>query len=225
MSIDVPQRAQLRRKLRKAHAGGVQVSHLSLDQTVPLWPQLARVAAEWARRHGRERGFSMGQFSRATLSNQRIYVALQSGQLVGFVTFDIHPDHWSLDLIRYGQNVPDGTMHLLIMTAIQDAAARQIPRLSLAAVPEACCADTAYPIATRLLCGLGVIKPGLLQFKSSFAPDWEPLHLLGRNWLDIAVAMASISRAVFVCPNKSREIEHHVADFEFASADQSWHRR
>jgi phosphatidylglycerol lysyltransferase len=79
----------------------------------------------------------MGRYSRDYLSRQRVYIAWQAGQPVAFASFHQTPNEWALDLMRHGPRLPNGTMQSLVQTAIDDAALAGVPRLSLAAVPEA----------------------------------------------------------------------------------------
>jgi phosphatidylglycerol lysyltransferase len=130
--LTTPSRAGLRRKLRRATAAGIRIINAPQD-----WARLAQINADWAAAHGGERGFSMGRFDRNYLSGQHLYVALQDGIAIAFVSFHVGKYEWTLDLMRHVSPIPDGTMQMLIAHAIADAAAQNLPRLSLAAVPFA----------------------------------------------------------------------------------------
>lgn len=210
-------RAGLRRKLRRAEAAGVSVT---CPDALP-WPQLDRIAADWASGHGGERGFSMGRYSRDYLSGQRVYVAWQDGRPMAFASFHISAQIWSLDLMRHAAGLPDGTMHSLVQAAIEDAASANIPRLLLAAVPEAAFSQSAQR-HTRLLRALtGEDGAGLAQFKSTFAPQWQRLYMAAPNRPSLIFAAASLARAILHPP----PIEQDHAEYEFASAPHPWHRQ
>jgi phosphatidylglycerol lysyltransferase len=65
--LDLPARAGLRRKLRRAEAAGVGAELA----TLPDWSALAAVNAAWAQARGGEHGFSMGRFDPCYLAGQR----------------------------------------------------------------------------------------------------------------------------------------------------------
>lgn len=214
-----PALASLRRKLRKAAAAGVSVT----QGHDPHCPTLARLNALWASRHGGERGFSMGRFCPAYLSGQRLYVAWHAGQPIAFASFHTNKGEWTLDLMRHGETLPDGTMHSLVATAIGDAALRGIPRLSLAAVPD----------LPPLLSRLAAPRPaGLARFKQAFAPKWEPRYICAPDLATLALAGFELSRAIRHPPrlqpkdDPSPALPHDEdAEYEFATAPASWQRK
>ncbi len=128
-----PARRRLRRALRKANASGITV--VEGGRKLPL-SQMQQVADEWSATNGGERGFSMGRFGADYVSCQRVFLARKDNRLIGFLTLHEVQNEWTLDLMRKRQDCPDGTMHLLIVRAIDSAAALNCPRLSLAAVPH-----------------------------------------------------------------------------------------
>jgi len=213
-----PARAGLRRKLRKAQAAGVTV-HLAAR--LPL-AAMARIAADWAAAHGGERGFSMGRYAPEYVAGQRVCLATHGDRLVAFATFHADAGEWTLDLMRHGADTPEGTMQALLACAISEAATLNVPRLSLAAVPEAAFAGGGALL--RLQNTLGRKGAGLLQFKAAFAPRWQPLYLAAPRRAGLILAAAEIARAVVAPPGLPKSEQDH-AEFEFASAAASWHRR
>jgi phosphatidylglycerol lysyltransferase len=213
--------ATLRRKLRKAEQAGITVTR-GHD---PHCPRLAAINAAWSRANGGERGFSMGRFCAAHIARQCLYVAWRSGEPVAFVTFHSAPQEWVLDLMRHGNTLPDGTMHALILAAINDANRNGVPRLSLAAVP-----DLPAPFA-RLA---PAEAAGLRRFKQAFAPRWEPRFLCAPSLASLALAGAEITSAIRrpaplvpqpVAERWTGAPHHQDADYEFATAPASWQRK
>lgn len=182
---------QLRRKLKKARAAGVEVSRAG--DTLPL-DEMARVAADWAAAQGGERGFSMGRFEAGYVAGQQVWLARVGGRLVGFATFHRGAEERTLDLMRPGPEAPDGTMHLLVEAAIAAARAEGAARLSLAAAPlEAPAAATPLARAVHRLCAP---NRGLRQFKAAFAPRWDRRYLAAPSHAALLLAAADIARAV-----------------------------
>jgi len=184
-------RATLRRKLRHAEQSGVTVA----EATFPPLAELAEVAALWARRHGGERGLTMGRFSFATLAHQRLFTARAAdGQLLAFVSFHTAQGEWVLDLIRSRPAMPDGTLYLLINHAIHTARDEAIPRLSLACapIPGFGLTGPAGKLARRLTAG----AEGLSQFKQAFKPRWERRYIAAPGPLRLLIAGGEIARAI-----------------------------
>lgn len=186
-----PERAGLRRKMRRASQAGVRVQ---LGRGTLPDSAFAEVAAAWRRAHGGERGFSMGRFSPALLRCQQVICALQGDRLVGFATFHTAPSGWTLDMMRQGQGAADGVMHLLIAAAIEAAAEAGVGRVSLAAVPDIAL-GRAGPLLRPLILRLGA-GPGLEQFKSAFAPRWEPRFLCAPGPVRLGLAGLALARAI-----------------------------
>ena len=213
-TLTTPSRAGLRRKLRKAWAASITVTHAPQN-----WTDLAQINAEWAACHGGERGFSMGRFDPNYLQGQRIYVALAGSTPIAFISFHTGEIEWTLDLMRHTACVPDGTMQALITAAIADAATLQLPRVSLSAVPLA--ALTAKPntvFASLMHRVVGGRQIGLAQFKSSFVPNWQTLYLAAPNRPALALAGAEIAREIHFPPTASLAVHHNHAEYEIASA-------
>ncbi len=230
--LAAPPCAGLRRKLRRAGMAGVSVTAADPKCAIP-WQQLDQIAVDWAKSHGGERGFSMGRYSRDYVRAQGLYIAWVQARPVAFVTFHEAQDNWALDLMRHSENIPDGTMHLLIHAAITDAARRSVARLSLAAVPDIVIGPRnaiLHRFITRLTRGK---TAGLVQFKSSFAPKWTPVYLAVTRRSALPLICAEIAREVFWpkrLPNLPLQrtgicVDPHHNDYEFASARSAWQRQ
>lgn len=209
--LTLPSRSGLRRKLRKAGAAGVRITS---GTALPL-AEMGRIAALWAAAHGGERGFSMGRYSAAYVTGQQVFLAHCDGRLMGFATLHRAQREWTLDLLRHGPDAPDGTMHALVAAAIAEAARQRLPRLSLAAVPEAAFAPAR--ILDRMLARFGCDGAGLLQFKAMFAPEWQPLYLAAPHRPALALATYEIARAI-AAPPPLRQTEQDHAEYGFATA-------
>jgi phosphatidylglycerol lysyltransferase len=205
---------RLRRKLRAAEKSGVVVSY---TRALPL-AEMARVDAAWQASHGRARGGTMGQFETGYVGTQHCFLAHVHGRLVGYVTFHSGLDDWCLDLVRHVDDLPDGSMFALVDAAICAARATGIAQVSLAAIP-ACPKSSGrlwHWIGTQMVTRGG--GSGLRQFKSSFAPRWQPAYAAAPNWPVLTLALADITRAVHL-PAKPVAAKAHDRDenYEVAS--------
>lgn len=205
-----PALAGLRRKLRRAARAGVSAG--AACSPLPL-ADMAEVAAEWARSHGGERGFSMGRWCPRYVAGQRVFLATHQGRLIAFLTLHDSPGEWTLDLLRSRPDCPDGTMYALLAAAIDAAHSAAIPRLSLAAVPR----PARRPRSGKTSDG------GLARFKAAFAPQWEPLYLCAPSRLAMAIAAADIARAVLrPAPLASVPATAHLEPNEIAPDTATW---
>ena len=175
-------RRQLRRKLRSAEVAGICVEDATGQRACP---QMDQVAAAWAARAGGERGFTMGRYCPDYINAQRCFTARLEGRVVAFITFHATDDEWVLDLVRSDNQTPGGTMHALVVAAVEAARAEGVDALSLAALPNA--------RTERWMRRTGASGDGLRQFKMSFAPKLKPLFMAAPNPCLLALAAVDIS--------------------------------
>lgn len=218
-------RAGLRRKLRRAEAAGITVTGPADAPARLPFAEMDALAARWSAAHGGERGFSMGRYTRAHVQGQRTYLAHQSGRLIAFITFHETLAEWALDLMRHAPDLPDGTMQLLVQTAIDDARRLDVPRLSLAAAPEAAFHVPLHSAARLRALLHGRRGAGLAQFKSCFAPQWQPLYLAAPHRPGLVLAALGLARAIANPPPIPPQIEHLHEDYQFAPEPAPWHRQ
>lgn len=184
-----PACAQLRRKLRRAARAGVTVTK---ENDLPV-AEMTAVASDWTRLRGAERGFSMGRYDPAYIAGQRVYLARAGDRLAGFATFHVTPGEWALDLMRHGPDMPEGTMHALVVAAIGDAARLGVPRLSLSGLPPD--EGRRRRFAARMVArGLSRVSgAGLHQFKAAFAPAFVPQYIAAPRLSDMIIGAVTVA--------------------------------
>ena len=220
-TLDRPALRTLRRKLRAAQKSSVTIK---TDSAFP-WSDMQKIDTEWQSAHGTARGGTMGRFEVGYLSNHFIARAEQNGRLCAFVTFQICKNEWCLDVMRHSNDIADGTMHALIHAAISAAQKAGVARLSLASTPA--CPDP-HSRFFRWAARQAVVKAGgtgLRQFKSSFAPYWEPRYAGAPSPLALIIGLADITREVHH-PNPliktiPQEIHNFDEYYELASKQAS----
>lgn len=173
-TLDTPGRRRLRRALKTVAKAGVTVELAtgSLNRA-----ELRRIARIWSRTHGGELGLTVGRFETADLDRQKVVLIRQGGRTLGFVTFNTGQDGWSLDLLRYLPDLPNGALYAALVCGIEAAAQDGAAQVSLGAVPAT------EGVLARWAGG----KAGLRQFKQSFDPVWQPLYLGARHDALLAV--------------------------------------
>lgn len=224
---DIPARAGLRRKLRRADAAGVT----SGVDAWPDWQALAQVNAAWAAARGREHGFAMGRFEPAYLASQRIVVARQGQAVTGFASFHVAriggKPVWTLDLLRPDPTAPEGTGQQMIVAALTAAQAEGVRSLSLAAVPIGARVEEQGPIARTGRALAGDAMHGLDQFKAGFAPRWQRLYIAAPSTLALVVVGAEIWHRVSrpVALTGTGHPAAQKAEYEIAYGRNPWQRK
>ncbi len=130
----------------------------------------------------------MGRFAAGLLSRQRVVLAWLGTELVGFGSFHVSPDEWTLDLMRHRDGAPDGTMHRIVSLAADLAHAEDVDRLSLAAIPN--CSI----VPGWLSRGAGTA--GLGQFKKAFGPRLSPRYAAAPGTPGLALGLAAVAWAI-----------------------------
>ncbi|WP_407493283.1 phosphatidylglycerol lysyltransferase domain-containing protein [Pseudooceanicola sp. MF1-13] len=193
-NLDGSKYRQLRRKLRNVEKAGVTVAEEKVSDA--LLDDMARVDVAWLATHNHARGFSMGHFCPEYVAHQRIITARRDGELLGFVTFHQTSADMALDLMRHGDDLPDGVMHAMIVAGIEGAKAEGRTRLSLAALPAKCECDGKLGARLRAEITKRSGGAGLTRFKESFGVRRQPLYAAAPSRLGLAVGLADIARAV-----------------------------
>ena len=200
-SLDGPKRRELRRKYRSAEKAGVTVQHHAAGQ---IDPDLLRpVAQAWTEGHGQARGFSMGHFDPGYVARFDTLVAQAEGRIIGFVTLWCSGDRHEagIDVLRLTKDAPGGTMHALMIDAIDWAKAQGFSRFTLAAVPFGGI-DAPSNLVERVLARLYEKSPrcagnrGLHRFKQAFRPDWSPRYVAAKHQMALAWGLVEAGRLI-----------------------------
>jgi len=127
---------------------------------------------------------------------QRVFLAWNGADLIAFLTLNEVACEWSLDLMRQTDNAPDGTMHLLLAYAIDSARSVGCPRVSLAATSYLGHGNKEFISALRRKLGKTSGADGLRRFKTSFAPNWEPLYAASPTQMSLCTGLWDVLRAI-----------------------------
>jgi phosphatidylglycerol lysyltransferase len=190
-SLDGSAKRTLRRKMRAASKAGVVVR----VHKTPPFAALEQINRDWCRTKGGARAGSMGRYTNDYLRGKWLAVAYVGDNPVAFVSFFRSTQEWSLDLMRHAQEAPNGTMHVLVARAIQDARATGVPSLSLASVPSFCSKQEGLQPLIRWIERRGG-HAGLHQFKSAFAPRWAPRFAAAPNVFQLGIGLADVTREI-----------------------------
>lgn len=192
-TLNVPERSGLRRKLKKATKVCLTVNSRPIQMA-----DLAKIDSNWVTQHGNARGFSTGKFSVERVKRQRLYVAYQNKVAVAFITFSVAHNKWLLDLIRHGNECPDGAIYFLISQAIEDARVNDVDVISLGSVPfsPALQSHGIFERGRRHIFRRSNSLKGLYQFKESFRPEWEDRYFVYDTTVGAVRSILTILKAI-----------------------------
>ena len=204
-SLDSPHWAELRRADRRASKEGIDFAIVPKADVPPLLPALRAVSDAWlAGKAGHEKGFSLGFFDEAYLSQFDLAVMRQDGAPVAFANLwrGAEQTEISPDLMRYRPNVSKVMMDALFARLMAQAAAEGYRWFNLGATPLA--GLTSHPLAStwnrfgtfiyRYAEGVYNFE-GLRAYKQKFAPSWTPQYLAcpgGLSTLSVLFDLAAL---------------------------------
>jgi phosphatidylglycerol lysyltransferase len=205
-SLDGHARKWLRYTVRRVEAEGYSFDIVSPADVPVLLPELRRVSDSWlADKQTREKGFSLGFFDDAYLSNFHIAVVRRDETVIAFanVWATDRKDELSADLMRFLSTAPPGTMDYLFTRLMLWGAERGYGWFNLGMAPlSGLEARALAPLWSKL--GAIVYKlgesvynfKGLRNFKNKFDPAWEPRYLASPGGLALPRILTNVASLV-----------------------------
>jgi phosphatidylglycerol lysyltransferase len=185
-SLEDDSRARLRRTCAELRRRAT-VEVVPPEAMPSLLPELRRVSDAWlARRHTREKGFSMGRFEPAYLANFPHAVVRVQGKVVAFATVwaGAPGTELAVDLLRYSREAPPNVADFLFVELMMWGKAQGYRALNLgmAPLPEA---DGREPAPAWNRLGALVFRHGehfssfqrLRRYKEKFGATWRLRYL------------------------------------------------
>jgi phosphatidylglycerol lysyltransferase len=186
--------SSLRAQLSRARNKGVTVSEWHEDRATQN-PELRRVLDEWLQTRGLPTlHFLVEPETLSLMSDRRAFVAEQSGRVVGFTVLCpiTNRNGWLTEQFPRGKDAPNGTVELLMDTAIRTVASEGAKYITMGLVPlsENGRQDgEENPAWLKVL--LAWVRAhgrrfynfgGLENFKAKFDPDyWEPIYAISHE--------------------------------------------
>jgi phosphatidylglycerol lysyltransferase len=186
-SLSGKERADLRHAQHRAERHGLVFSVLRSDQVSMRLPELRSVSDNWlATKAAAEKGFSLGAFSEAYLSQFDVAIVSIGDRIIAFANLWQAPAarELSVDLMRYLGDAPNGTMDFLFAELILFAKAEGFDWFSLGMAPlSGLDGSSLAPMWQRV--GNAVFRyadeyynfEGLRTYKEKFGPSWQPRYL------------------------------------------------
>lgn len=177
----------LRHSTRNVERLGGVFEIVPTEEVPALLPELRAISEDWlARKHTREKRFSLGSFREEYIRRQPVAVVRLEGRIVAFANLWLTDgrEELSLDLMRYASGAPNGTMEFLFAKIMLWGREQGYGWFNLGMAPlsglEA--RQMAPPLARlgTFLYRHGEIFynfQGLRTYKEKFDPVWEPRYL------------------------------------------------
>ncbi len=204
-ALSSPHWAELRRADRRASKEGIDFAIVPKADVPPLLPGLRAVSDAWlAGKAGHEKGFSLGFFDEAYVSQFDLAVMRKDQVPVAFANLWRGADHCELspDLMRYRPDVSKVMMDALFARLLVHAAEEGYRWFNLGATPLAGLAS--HPLAStwnhfgtfiyRYAEGVYNFE-GLRAYKQKFHPTWTPQYLAcpgGLSTLSVLFDLAAL---------------------------------
>lgn len=186
-SLKGKKKGDLRNAQNRAQKEGAVFEVLPTEAVPEVMDELEQVSDAWlASRSTREKRFSLGFFSRPYLASGPVAVVRVGGRLVAFANLWLAADKLdcSIDLMRFRDDAPPGTMDFLLVQTMLWARERGYGWFDLGMAPLAGLpAHRLAPSWSKL--GHLLVEhgarfyhfEGLRAFKAKFDPSWESAYL------------------------------------------------
>lgn len=196
-------RRNLRLAVNRMSKHGYTFEILPVSQVPSVLDRLEFISDAWlAYKNTREKGFSLGFFQRAYLSQCPVAVIRNGGGIAAFANLWVgaEKEELSVDLMRHLPDSPDGVMDYLFTQIMFWGQREGYQWFNLGMAPLSGLEDHALASAWSKA-GAMVFRhgeyfynfQGLRQYKEKFTPVWQPKYLACRGGLALPRILANIA--------------------------------
>ena len=205
-SLEGGSRRGLRRTVHDVERSGTSFEIVAPERVAALLPELQAVSDDWlAAKRTREKGFSLGRFDAAYLTNFPIALARRGGAIVAFANvWASEARHMaSADLMRFSSAAPRGVMEYLFVRLMLWARDEGYEWFDLGMAPLS--GFEPRPLAPAWHRLVTIVYRhgehfyhfrGLRQYKEKFDPEWEPRYLATPGRLAVPRILANVTGLV-----------------------------
>jgi len=179
--------SSLRNAMNKLSRDGFQFEVLLPPYQDALLERLSQISAEWLERKStREKGYSLGFFSKSYVARTPIALVKKEGQVYAFANVwqTENMQELSIDLMRYCNESPNGIMEFLTVSLMLWGKENGFRWFNLGMAPLSGLenhplAPLWHKIGSRIFSYGNEFYnfEGLLNYKRKFNPDWQPRYL------------------------------------------------
>ena len=198
--------------MRKAEREGLEFAILPAAEVPTVLDEMRAVSDAWLdMKSGAEKGFSLGYFDPAYLSNFDHAVMRKDGHVVAFANLwrSGHHEEMSIDLMRHVPNLSRGIMDALFGHVLMAAKDEGYRWFNLGAAPLSGLVDrrgaSRWNRFGSLLYRRGndlYSFDGLRGFKQKFGPVWSPHYLICPRGLDTARSLIDVTSLISRRPSE-----------------------
>ncbi len=205
-TLEGKQHKGMRRVLHTIERSDCTFEVVPASEVAPLIPQLKQVSDDWlARKHTREKAFSLGFFEPGYLCRLPLAVVRCGRQIVAFA--NILPggaqEELSLDLMRYTAEAPKDVMEYLFLKLMLWGKEQGYGWFNLGMAPLSGLENRPLaPLWNRF--GAAVFRfgehfynfQGLRAYKEKFGPRWEPRYLASPSGLALPLILTNVAALI-----------------------------
>jgi phosphatidylglycerol lysyltransferase len=187
-TLDGRSRSWLRRTLRRLERDGCGFGLIPRPEVPDALPELRAISDAWLQsKSTREKGFSLGFFDDAYLSQFNVAVVRCGGRTVAFANLweGVAGGELSIDLMRHLPDAPEGVMDFLFVNLMRWGADQGFSAFGLGMAPLAGLrAGPLAPLWNRLAAVVYFHGEhfynfqGLKHYKEKFGPVWRPRYVV-----------------------------------------------
>ncbi len=198
--------ADFRYVLNRGRKDGLEFAILPAAEVPAHMAELTEVSSAWLGAHkAAEKGFSLGRFSPEYMARWDCAIARREGRIIAFANIwrSGGKAEYSIDLMRYRPEAPNGVMDFLFTHLILAARAEGYCWFDLGMAPLTGLSD--HPLApawnrvARLVYAHGnqlYNFAGLRRYKEKYRPEWEPRYVAGPKGFAAASALLDVATLI-----------------------------
>jgi phosphatidylglycerol lysyltransferase len=205
-SLEGKGRKSLRHTSTKVERDGCTFELVDPPHTESLLVELEGISSAWLdRKNTREKGFSLGFFSRGYLSQSPLGLVRCEGQIVAFANLlrGGGQEEITVDLMRFTESAPNGTMDFLFAQLMLRGREEGFQWFNLGMAPlagvEGRRLAPAWNRVAEIIYRHGehfYNFQGLREYKEKFDPVWEPKFLASPGGLRLPIILANLATLI-----------------------------
>ncbi|MEZ5572538.1 MAG: phosphatidylglycerol lysyltransferase domain-containing protein [Halioglobus sp.] len=206
-SLEGSARADLRQARNRASKNGAGFEVIPRALVPSISAELRAVSDQWlADKSAAEKGFSLGAFSETYIANFDCAVVKVNNRIVAFANLWPAPSggELSIDLMRYDQNAPKGTMDYLFTELLLWGSTNGYQCFNLGMAPLSGLEQRRFAPLWHKLGNLIYSHgesfynfEGLRSYKEKFSPQWESRYLAcPAGWVNLSLVLVDVSSLI-----------------------------
>jgi len=215
-----------RKVINSFERNGFTVEKIAAPLSPAIMNELKKISDSWLEIPGRkERTFTLGFFKKDYLETTPVFVVKNSlDQMIAFANIipSYAPGETTIDLMRYRQDAPNGTMDFLLIKLFLQLKKEGFTRFSLGLAPMSGFSSNeessrAEKTIHRIAQNANFIFSfkGLKAYKAKYADYWEPRYLIYKNILDLPLLAKALRKLSEDKGEKTRTEKNKITLWRF----------